>query len=473
MTFWQNARMNPDKSLMSTRHNRRTFIRRSTTSTIGGLVMAPLLVGTRLFGEDSANSKLNLACIGLGGQMQGLMSELIQLGQNIVALCDLDPVRVEATRKGHGAAVEKAKVYRDYRELLEKEKSVDAVVIATPDHWHAAISVAAMKAGKHVYCEKPLTHTVAEARRVAAVARESKVVTQTGNQGSGSANFRRSIELIQAGVLGSVTDVHAWHPRHGWPSGVDQPTDADPIPDGFDWNNWLGPAPVRSYKQGLYHPAQWRGWFDFGGGSLADFCCHGFSMPVRALDLDYPHKIEVSGVAFGKPSFPTSCQVHFSFAGKETRQPVTIHFYSGGELPGKEVTRGMTETFDKVPETGCLVVGEKGTISAGLWNNECRIKMNGEKSYFGTNHAAAKPVPETLPRAKSSHMREWVDSCRGIGRTFSPFEIGGHITEIGASGLIALRLGHGIEWDGSSMVVKGLPEAAALVKPQHRGDWGL
>jgi len=347
------------------------------------------------------------------------------------------------------------------------------VIIATPDHWHAAICVAAIKAGKHVYCEKPLTHTIGEARQLAAVAKESKVVTQTGNQGSASPNFRRSMELIQAGVIGSVSEVHLWHPRHGWPCGIETLTTSEAIPDGLDWDFWIGPAPMRPYQKGIYHPAQWRGWYDFGGGSLADFCCHGFSMPVRALDLDYPNKIEISGTAIAKDSFPKTCRVHFSFAARGNRGPVSIHFHSGGDLPDRQVTAGMKETLDKVPETGCLVLGDKGTISAGLWNNECRIKMKGETSFNGINHDAAKPIPETLPRARGSHIQEWIEACKGQGKTFSPFEIGGHVTEIGAAGLVALRLGRNIEWDGATMTVKGSPEAATLVRPQHRGEWGL
>ncbi len=453
--------------------NRRSFLRRTAQSTVGGLITAPLLLNTRLFGADSANSKLNIACIGVGGQMQGLMKGVVELGQNLVAFCDVDANRIAESRKNLGDAGSKAKAYKDYRQLLERERSLDAVVIATPDHWHAAISVAAMRAGKHVYCEKPLTHTIGEARQVAAVARQTRVVTQTGNQGSASSNFRRSIELIQAGVIGPVREVHIWHPRHGWPCGIDSPTVADPIPEGLDWDFWLGPAPVRAYQKGIYHPAQWRGWYDFGGGSLADFCCHSFSMPVRALDLDYPKHIEISGAPLGKDSFPKACRVHFSFAARGNRGPASIHFYSGGELPDRAVTAGMKETLDKIPETGCLVLGDKGTLSAGLWNNECRLKMKDETSFNGTNHDAARPVPETLPRARGSHLQEWVDACKGQGKTFSPFEIGGHVTEIGAAGLVALRLGSSLDWDGPAMTARDLPEAATLVKPQRRGEWGL
>lgn len=422
----------------------------------------------------SPNQKLNIACIGLGNQMRSLLGEIAAVGQNVVAVCDVDDKQIAGTRKAFGELLASAKVYKDYRQLLEREKSVDAVVIATPDHWHASICTAAIRAGKHVYCEKPLTHTVGEARQLGALAKESKVVTQTGNQGSASPNFRRSIELVQAGVLGTVSEIHAWHPPHGWPSGVDRPPGEDTIPEGLDWDFWLGPAPVRPYKSELYHPIKWRGWYDFGGGSLADFCCHAFSMPVRALGLDYPTRIEISGDPLGKESFPKSCKVHFSFPARAGRGPVSIHFYSGEQMPPTEVTAVMAETFG-LPRTGCLLKGEKGTLSAGLWNNECSLNLKGEREFrSASNHDAAKGIPLSLPRApQERHLLEWVDACKGGPKTFSPFEIGGHITEIGAAGLIALRLGRNLEWDGVAMQAVGVPEAAPLVKPQHRGEWGL
>jgi len=430
----------------------------------------PFIVPSRIWGGESPNAKLNIACIGCGGQMQGDMAEAASFGHNIVALCDVDNARIDATRGRHGKIVESAKVYSDYRKMFDREKSIDAVIIATPDHWHALLATAAIKAGKHVYCEKPLTHTVAEARALGELAKRSKVVTQTGNQGSASVNFRRSMELITAGLIGEVKEVHMWHPVHGWPSGTDRPAGEDQVPAGLDWNFWLGPTPVRSYKSNIYHPAQWRGWYDFGGGSLADFCCHAFSMPVRALELDYPDKIEVSGTNLGKESFASSCKVHFVFPARAGRGAVSIFFYSGGTMPPPEATAGMAETFGQVRENGCLLKGEKGTLAAGLWNNECYVKLNEEQKFRGAdNHDAAKLVPVSLPRAPgNSHMREWTEACRGAAKTFSPFEIGGHITEIGAAGVVALRVGHDIKWDGPKMKSPGLPEADVFVKAQSR-----
>jgi predicted dehydrogenase len=452
--------------------NRRQFLRGASV----GVAMFHILPGRAMAGVKgpSPNQKLNIACIGLGNQMRGHIKEIATLEHNIVALCDVDANQTEATRKANGDLLTRATVYKDYRQLLEREKSVDAVAIATPDHWHASICTSAIRAGKHVFCEKPLTHTVGEARQVGTLAKKSKVVTQTGNQGSASSNFRRSIELVQAGVLGAVGEIHVWHPPHGWPSGVDRPAGVDPVPEGLDWDFWIGPAPMRPYKNGQYHPVAWRGWYDFGGGSLADFCCHAFSMPVRALNLDYPNRIEISGVPLGKESFPRSCKVHFSFPARAGRGPVSIYFYSGGERPSPKVTAAMAETHDRVPGTGCLLVGERGTLSAGLWNNECFLNMNGEREFRpASDHDAAKGIPRSLPRApQDRHLLEWIDACKGGPKTFSPFEIGGHITEIGAAGLIALRLGRDLNWDGPAMRAVGVPEAAPLVKPQHRGEWG-
>ena len=184
----------------------------------------------------------------MGDQIQGHVSQILQLGHNVVALCDVDAGQIKNSQQRHGEGVAKAAVYSDYRVLLDKEKSLDAVVIATPDHWHAPICRAAMQAGKHVYCEKPLTHTIAEARQLRELSKAAKVITQTGNQGSASGNLRRSMELIAADFFGAITEIHAWHPPHGWPSGVDRPEGSDPVPPGLDWDFWLGTAPERPYK---------------------------------------------------------------------------------------------------------------------------------------------------------------------------------------------------------------------------------
>lgn len=416
--------------------------------------------------------RLNVACIGLGGMLNHLLKEITASSElKVIALCDVDENRIVETRKGFGARLAEARAYRDYRALLEAETSVDAVVIATPDHWHPPICKAAMLAGKHIYCEKPLTRTIAEARELREMARRTGVVTQTGNQGSASENMRRCVELIEAGVFGQIREVQAWHGRHGWPSGVDRLRDADPVPAGLDWDFWLGPAPARPYNAEIYHPFNWRGWYDFGSGSLGDFCCHMFNLPVRALKLDYPVKIEISGEEMGRETYPSSCSVRLNFAQRPGLAPLAISFFSGDKKPPEQVTADLVVSDGKAPDHGCMLLGDKGSLCVGLWNADGRMKMKGETKFKNVaDHEAAQAVPRTLPRVKS-HMQEWIDACNGGPKVYSDFEIGGQITEIGLAGVLALRLGCDIDWDGPTMKAYGHPEAGRLVKPEYRKEW--
>lgn len=450
------------------RITRRAVIKAAGTAA-GSLLILP---GGVLRGQEKKpNAKLQVAFIGMGNQIQGHVSQVAALGHHVVALCDVDARQIANSQKQHGERVAKAAAYEDYRVLLEKEKSLDAVVIATPDHWHAPICRAAIQAGKHVYCEKPLTHTIAEARQLRELSKSAKVVTQTGNQGSASGNLRRSMELIAAGFFGAIKEVHVWHPQHSWPNGVARPEGSDAIPAGLNWDFWLGTAPERPYKNGIYHPVQWRGWYDFGSGSLGDFCCHGFNLPVRALKLDYPNKIEISGTELGRESFAKACTVRYHFPALGDRGPVKLTFYTGGDLPPEDVTARLRESTGSLPTTGCLMIGEKGQLQAGLWNSDCNIRMNDDKRFaWAGNHAAAKTVPESLPRVKG-HLEEWVDACLGGPKVFSDFDFGGHLTEIGLAGIVALRLQKNIEWDGPNMKVPGLPEADKFIRPAERGKY--
>lgn len=451
----------------ATRISRRDFLATAGAAT-------PFFILPRgSFGAErsSPNDMLNVAFIGMGGQIQGHMGKLTQ--HHVLAICDVDEEQITKTKAQHGERVAKARSYSDYRKLFEKEKSLDAVVIATPDHWHAPICKMAMESGIHVFCEKPLTHTVSEARMLRELARKSKVVTQLGNQGSASNNFRRSLELIEAGLFGEITEVHAWYPQHHrWPSGVSRPEGEDPIPASLNWDAWCGPAPLRPFKKGIYHPFTWRGWHDFGSGSMGDFSCHAFNLPVRALDLDYPDRIEVSGTKLGLESYPLSCTIRLHFPAKGKRGAVTLAYYSGGDMPPPEVTRELIGTFGEVPAYGCLLKGNKGLLQAGLWNMDCYVKLNDEKKFFGhTNHPAAKEIPVTIPRCSAGHLGEWVEAIRTGSKTFSDFDRGGHLTEIGLAGIVALRLQKNIAWDGPNMKAPGTPEADAFVHQQDRTKW--
>ena len=441
---------------------RRTFI--------AAAAAAPIILPRTVFG---ANNKLNIAFIGMGGQIQGHVKNALQLGHNVVAFCDVDPNQIAGSQNRHKAKAGSVKAYADYRELLEKEKTLDAVVVATPDHWHAPICTAAMKAGRHVYCEKPLTHTIAESRALRELSRSSKVVTQTGNQGSASSNLRRSIELIQSGLLGQISNVHVWHPAHGWPNGGMRPPGEDPVPPGMNWDFWCGPSPTRPYKNGIYHPAKWRGWYDFGNGSIGDFCCHSFNMPVRALNLGYPSRVEISNVQkAGLETYAKAVTHTFHFAAEGQRAAVNLIYYTGGvDMPPKHITDQLVGTFGNIPRVGAVVEAEHGLLSSGLWNSQCYVKLKGDQKFVGhANHSEAKKVPQHLPRVRG-HFQEWTDAILNKGKTFAPFEIGGHLTEIGLSGIVALKLQRNLDWDGQAMKARGIPEAAALVKKQNRTQW--
>ena len=461
--------------------------RRHFLAAAGVTAVTPMILPSHVWAEESVNEKISFACIGMGGQMMGYCTpELLKLvdAKQVVAICDVDARQV----KNAEGRFPEARQYRDYRELLDAENSVDAVLIATPDHWHVPIIKAALKKKKHVYCEKPLTHSVAESRDlIRAVAEVPECATQTGNQGCASEGFRRSFEVIQAGLLGQVTDLYIWHKNRNEYWGMETPTDGDAVPEGLDWDFWLGPAPVRTYKNGLYHPAQWRNWWDFGGGFITDFCCHSLPLVVRSLGLGKPTKVEVKVDGPARDSFPASSEVTLIFPAEGSRAEVKIHFLTGftDELP-TAATRG----FANVDQAGCVVVGEKASLNAGLWNTNFGIRW-ADSDAFVASDPAVDAVPRTLPRidtqmldwnprydaqgerprwskSNSTHMFEWLMACQGDTKTFSPFEVGAHLTEIGNLAVLACRLGKGFTWDDAAMKAVGLPEADAWIAPTLR-----
>ncbi len=261
--------------------SRRAFLKQSTW-TCGGLWIA----GSRVRGDErSPNERLNIGIIGAAGRGAANLKEVSAAGENIVALCDVDDRRLGTAAEQFSAA----KTYNDFRMLLE-QKGLDAVVVTTPDHTHAAAAAMALRLGKHVYCEKPLTHSIHEARTLARLAAEAKVATQMGNSGHSSESTRRVVELVRSGAIGPVREVHAWTNRPIWPQGIDRPEETPPVPTHIRWDLWLGPAPARPYNP-AYHPFNWRGWWDFGTGALGDMGCHIFDTPYWALDLRYPTRV--------------------------------------------------------------------------------------------------------------------------------------------------------------------------------------
>ncbi|PWU20296.1 MAG: oxidoreductase [Verrucomicrobia bacterium] len=445
--------------------SRRGFLKMSALGASAAAFTWPLVMRGSA-ASTTANSKLNLAVVGCGGQGRGDMSGLLANGAGLVALCDPDAKQIEEAR---GAAAKRggdgAKAYEDYRKLLDDAGSYDAVLIATPDHWHAPLCKAFMQAGKHVYCEKPLTHSIAEARELRELSRKLKVVTQMGNQGSASPSLRRCTELIKAGALGQVREIYHWGigiaAREGSAAGE------DPIPAGFNWDLWVGPSGMRAFKDGVYHPATWRGWFDFGNGGLADFCCHAINLPMRALDLGYPERL-VPNLDENGRVLPGKAAVEFHFGARGKLPPVVLHWMGDGRPPA-EIIQPVLDV-DPI-KNGLFIIGERGCIFTSHWNTEGMIRLQGEPSLVNVlDHPATQGIAESLPRVRG-HDREWIDACRGQGRTFSDFEIGGKLTEIGLAGVVAIRARKALDWDGEKMQARNAPEAARFVRTLWRKKW--
>jgi hypothetical protein len=451
---------------VQSRSTRRGFLKASAAA-LGASAAGRPLVLAGAASSTAANSKLNLAVVGCGGQGRGDMRGILSCGMNLVALCDPDAAQIEQARKDAGGeAGKQVRACEDYRKLLDNAASFDAVLIGTPDHWHAPLCKAFMKAGKHVYCEKPLTHSVAEARELRELARTCKVVTQMGNQGSASASLRRCTELIKAGALGQVREIYHWGIGVGASEG--SAPGEDPVPPGFNWDLWVGPSAMRPFRKGVYHPFSWRGWFDFGNGGLADFCCHAINLPMRALDLGYPERLVVNVHEHKQDAGKAAVEFHFPARGNLV--PVTL-FWQGDGKPPAEVIQPLVEVYRGKPPTGLMIVGEKGRIYTSHWNTDGMIRLEGEPRMVDVqHHAATKHIPQTLPRSPG-HDREWVNACRGEGKPFSDFDTGGKLTEIGLSAIVALRTGKSLEWDGEKMAATNAPEADRFVHTEHRKKW--
>ena len=464
---------------------RRQFIY-STAFAAGGLALTSC--STPRPRRVSANEKLNIAGVGAGGK--GSSDLRCCSGENIVALCDVNEESAAATRR----RFPEARFYRDFRVMLEKEKSIDAVDIATPDHMHAVIAATAIKMGKHVYCQKPLTHDVFEARMLRDLAREYKVATQMGNQGSASDGLRRAVEVVHSGLIGPVRQAYVWTNRPIWRQGMDRPEGSDPVPAGVDWDLWLGTAPWRPYKdkwpetvaggrRNVYQPWVWRGWLDFGTGALGDMACHTVNWPFRALKLEYPTEIEAECSGLTKEMYPTSSKIRFEFPARGDQPPVTLWWHDGGNKPPKEVTANVVSLLDQVSGSGCILVGDKGELfSPDDGDGDFRFfaKLKDEKELTrATEHEAAKAIPQTLPRnlfkggTDERQHQEWIAACKGGAPGYSNFDVAAYLTEIMLLGCVAMRTGKKLEWDGPKMRAKNAPEASQYVRRKYRKGWKL
>ncbi|MEI2724886.1 MAG: Gfo/Idh/MocA family oxidoreductase [Verrucomicrobiota bacterium] len=272
----------------------------------------------------AAGEKLNIGVVGAGGK--GASDTDHCASENIIALCDVDMATLAKRKEKYPDA----RIYQDWREMLKQEKTLDAVIVSTPDHLHAIVAATAIRMGKHVYCQKPLVQTVYEARLLRKLAKQFGVVTQMGNQGSAEDGLRRAVEVVQAGLIGPVREVHVWSNRPVWPQGMERPEGTDPVPATLDWDGWIGPAKMRPFKQGVYHTFKWRGWQDFGTGALGDMACHTANMPFRALKLGYPTEVEAWTSPINKESYPLKSKIRFLFPAREGLVPVNFWWYDGG-----------------------------------------------------------------------------------------------------------------------------------------------
>lgn len=458
----------------ASRSTRREFLR--TSALVAGAAATFPYIGQVL----GANDKIGVACIGVGGKGDSDTRDTARCGGNLVGLCDVD----ENTLNRKAKDFPQAKLYRDFRKMLEElDKSIDAVTVSTPDHCHAAVSALALRMGKHVFCQKPLTQTVFEARLVRQLAAEKKLATQMGNQGSAGSGLRRAVEVVQAGVIGSVRELHVWSNRPIWPQGLNRPEGEDPVPANLDWDQWIGPAPMRPYKEGVYHTFKWRGWCDFGTGALGDMACHTVNMPFRALKLGYPNVVECeeSSQVFAE-TYPKTARIRFEFPEREGMAPLKFWWYDGSPgdnsvkplRPSPDLTKEIVEMRGKLPPSGCLLVGDKGKLfSPDDYGSQFYVLLSDEKEYkSGSNHDAVKAVPQTIPRSPG-HNQEWFNMMRDGTPAYSNFAIAAYLTEIILLGCIALRSGVGskMDWDGPNMKSPNRPEADRFVKRQNRAGW--
>jgi predicted dehydrogenase len=352
--------------------------------------------------------------------------------------------------------------YADFRELLAAEKDVDAVVVGTTDNLHAAVSVAAMRAGKHVYCQTPMAHTVDEARRMAEVAREAGVATQVAVNNQASEDTRRLCEWIGAGVIGPVRRAVNWSSRPLWPQGVDRPAETQPVPEGLDWDLWLEPAPERPFHR-AYLPFVWRGWYDFGSGALGDMGCYSFDTIFRALHLDAPAGVEASSTARHDETLPAASIVRFHFPARGERPPVELTWYDGGLKP--ERPEGLEADRD-LKDEGLLFLGDRGTILCGFNGRDPRLIPESRTASF-------ERPPKTLPRSPGN-LREWLDACKGGGaKPGADFAFSGAVTEALLLGNVALRTGGRLTWDRAGLKPVNAAPAGPLIRPERRRGWDL
>lgn len=410
-------------------------------------------------GSQAPSDRLNIAGVGVGGMGKSNVNACES--ENITALCDVDwDYAKEILQK-----FPKAKKWKDYRKMLEEQKDIDAVIVATPDHAHAVIALEAIRRGKHVYVQKPMTHTVYEARMLTEAARKYKVVTQMGNQGHSGDGVRKICEWIWAGIIGEVKEAHAWTNRPVWPQGVERPTDTPAVPQDMDWDLWIGPAPMRPYNP-AYHPFKWRGWWDFGCGALGDMACHVLDPVFAALKLKYPTSVEACSTPVNNETFPSGSIVRFEFPSRESMPAVKLSWYDGGLKPDRPAELEENRPLDQAA-SNVLFIGSKCVLRCGEYGDDPQLIP------YSRMREVKFPEP-TLPRIKTSHEMNWVQACKTGGQATSHFDYAGPFTEAVVMGNLALkRLGKKLLWDGENMKFTNDEEANQFVTKPYRQGWKL
>jgi predicted dehydrogenase len=460
------------------RASRRTFLAGSTTTLMG---LPRHVLGGKKYVAPS--DTIYAAIIGVGNQGIFNMKALAQEEDvRIVAMADpaeeqryhfrsdlaggRKPALLaleELHAKKQGKKPKRCKEYGDFRRMLEKEKGIDAVLIATPDHAHAYVTVACLKQGKHVYCEKPLCHTIGEVRKIVAAAREAGVATQMGNQGHSGEGIRLTCEWIWDGAIGPIREVHSWAANSSRIRFAGRPSETPPIPKGLDWDLWLGPAAYRPYHP-AYTPGSWRSWHDFGSGVFGDFACHHLDPAFWALKLGYPASTEPSSFGGGQESYPQAARITFNFPGREGLPPLKVCWYDGGLMPPtpEELELGRKLSRDG---HGILFVGEKGKMVCGGWGGTPRLIP--EKAMQEYQRPA-----RSLPRAPNHH-RDWLNACKGGTPACANFEAVAQMVEIVLMGALALRSGEKLYWDGPARRCTNVASVNELVDPPCRKGWEL
>lgn len=430
--------------------SRRQMLAQST------LLAAGVHLGLATSAQSAANEKLNIACVGVGGKGWSDMHET-SVGQNIVAICDIDEGRLAKA----GEAFPQARKYTDWRKLLE-QNDIDAVTVSTPDHMHAPVAMSAIDLGRHVYCQKPLCHSIHEVRQMTLGAARKNVVTQMGIQHHSAARFKTAVKLLRQGTIGKVREAHSWTDRPGtfWSQATERPTGSDPVPKGIHWDRWLGVAPERPYKAETYHPFRWRGFWDFGTGALGDMGCHGMDPVVNAMKLGAPTTVRAESSQLFDDTAPAWSVIHYDFPGTEfTTTKFRMSWYDGGQRPDASLFAGDADAPGWA--NGILFLGEKGQLV---------VDYEKMPRLLPADHFADVAI---VPEPEDNHYQQWVSACKGHGQTSTPFSYSGPMTETVLLGNVAIRSGQTIEWDADNLVARGVPEAASLIRRAYRDGWKI